>query len=62
MDAEWEHGTAGLNEDVPALDALMRERLGRQMQEMYEPVLDEPLDPRLAELLHALDLARGAAR
>lgn len=62
MNAERTVGTARVGEDVPALDALTRERLGRQMQEMYEPVLDEPLDPRLAELLHALKLARDAAR
>ena len=42
----------------PSLDALARERLGRLMQEMYEPVLDEPLDPRLAELMQELQQAR----
>lgn len=42
----------------PALDALARERLGRQLQALYEPVLDEGLDPRLAELLRQLDRDR----
>ncbi|MDR7040503.1 hypothetical protein J2X36_005286 [Methylobacterium sp. BE186] len=49
-----------LGEDAPILDASTRERLGRRMREMYEPVLDEPLDPRLAELLQALEQARSA--
>ncbi|WP_378992422.1 hypothetical protein [Methylobacterium gregans] len=40
------------------LDALARERLGRQLQALYEPVLDEGLDPRLAELLRQLDRDR----
>ena len=44
--------------DLPSLGALARERLGRLMQEMYEPVLDEPLDPRLAELMQELQQAR----
>ncbi|GJD58904.1 hypothetical protein [Methylobacterium dankookense] len=61
MNVEWDSGDARIGADVPVLDALTRERLGRQMQEMYEPVVDEPLDPRLAELLHAPDLARDAA-
>lgn len=61
MNGEWDSGNAHVGENVPGLDALTRERLGRRMQEMYEPVVDEPLDPRLAELLHALDLARDAA-
>lgn len=42
----------------PVLDALARERLGRQLQALYEPVLDEGLDPRLAELLRQLDRDR----
>ncbi|WP_162559627.1 hypothetical protein [Methylobacterium radiodurans] len=42
----------------PSLDALARERLGRQLQALYEPVLDEGLDPRLAELLRQLDRDR----
>lgn len=46
MNAGWDSGGARIDGDVPALDALTRERLGRQMQEMYEPVIDQPLDPR----------------
>ncbi|GJD89617.1 hypothetical protein MHIMP23_03025 [Methylobacterium hispanicum] len=45
-------------DDGPVLDALARERLGRQLQALYEPVLDEGLDPRLAELLRQLDRDR----
>ncbi|WP_342150960.1 NepR family anti-sigma factor [Methylorubrum sp. SB2] len=37
------------------LDAQTRERLGRQLKALYEPVIDEPLDPRLAELLQQLE-------
>jgi hypothetical protein len=40
------------------LDALTRERLGRQLQMIYEPVIDEPIDPRLAELMRQLDMDR----
>lgn len=43
---------------APKLDALVRERLGRHLQALYEPVLDESLDPRLAELLRQLDRDR----
>ena len=39
----------------PVLDAQTRERLGRHLKAMYEPVIDEPLDPRLAELLQQLE-------
>ncbi|AWN43445.1 hypothetical protein [Methylobacterium durans] len=46
----------------PVLDALTRERLGRYLQEIYEPVVDEALDPRLAELMQALEQARTVAR
>ncbi len=45
-------------EDGITLDAMTRERRGRQMRERYEPVIDEPLDPRLAELLAALAQAK----
>jgi hypothetical protein len=34
-------------------------RLGRQLQALYDPVIDEALDPRLAELLHQLDADRA---
>ncbi len=39
----------------PVLDAQTRERLGRHLKALYEPVLDETLDPRLAELLQQLE-------
>lgn len=39
---------------VPTLDALTRQRLGRHLQALYEPVIDEALDPRLAELMRQL--------
>lgn len=37
------------------LDAQTRERLGRHLQALYEPVLDEALDPRLAALIRQLE-------
>lgn len=43
----------------PALDAATRQRLGRQLRALYDPVIDEPLDPRLAELLGQLDADRS---
>ncbi|MFE1599804.1 hypothetical protein [Methylobacterium sp. ID0610] len=46
----------------PILDAATRERLGRELQALYAPVLDEVLDPRLAELLEQLALDRAAIR
>jgi len=58
MIPEGHEGLGPGAEDGLALDAMTRERLGRQMREMYEPVIDEPLDPRLAELLAALAQAR----
>ena len=42
-------------EHGPILDARTRLRLGRQLEALYEPVLDEVLDPRLAELLQQLE-------
>ncbi len=42
-------------EHGPILDASTRLRLGRQLEALYEPVLDEVLDPRLAELLRQLE-------
>ncbi len=42
----------------PALDAQTRERLGRQLQALYDPVLDEALDPRLAALIRQLETDR----
>ena len=44
--------------EPPSLDQLTRLRLGHQLQALYEPVIDEQLDPRLAELLQQLDLDR----
>ncbi|CAO4169454.1 Anti-sigma factor NepR domain-containing protein [Methylorubrum aminovorans] len=44
----------------PILDARTRLRLGLQLQALYEPVLDEVLDPRLAELLQQLETDREA--
>ena len=44
----------------PILDARTRLRLGLPLQALYEPVLDEVLDPRLAELLQQLETDRGA--
>lgn len=43
----------------PVLSDLTRLRLGRALQELYEPVIDEPLDPRLAELMQQLEADRG---
>ena len=42
-------------DDRPILDAGTRLRLGMQLQAFYEPVLDEVLDPRLAELMKQLE-------
>ncbi|SFM22179.1 hypothetical protein [Methylobacterium pseudosasicola] len=44
---------------APVLDAQTRMRLGRQLQALYDPVIDEALDPRLAELLQQLDADRA---
>ncbi|MGU3538924.1 NepR family anti-sigma factor [Methylobacterium sp. A54F] len=46
---------------APLLDANTRERLGRQLRALYDPVVDEPIDPRLAELLSQLDRDKDAA-
>jgi hypothetical protein len=43
---------------TPSLDAQTRERLGRYLQALYEPVVDEALDPRLAALLEQLEMDR----
>lgn len=45
----------------PILDAQTRVRLGHQMRAMYDPVIDEALDPRLAELLQQLDADRSGS-
>lgn len=49
---------AALAEHRPILDARARLRLGLQLQALYEPVIDEVLDPRLAELLQQLESDR----
>jgi hypothetical protein len=49
---------APLETEPPTLDALTRERLGRHLQALYEPIIDETLDPRLAALLGQLDQDR----
>lgn len=43
----------------PVLDARTRQRLGQQLRALYDPVIDEALDPRLAELLQQLDADRA---
>jgi hypothetical protein len=43
----------------PVLDAQTRLRLGHQLRAIYDPVIDEALDPRLAELLRQLDADRA---
>ncbi len=50
-----------LPEARPILDAAMRRRLGCALQALYDPVIDEPLDPRLADLLRQLDADRAGA-
>ncbi len=44
---------------APALDDATRLRLGRELRALYDPVIDEPLDPRLAELLQQLETDRS---
>ena len=44
---------------APVLDPSTRQRLGRQLRALYDPVIDEPLDPRLADLLRQLDADRA---
>lgn len=41
-----------------ALTETTRRRLGEELQALYEPVIDEPLDPRLAELMKQLEADR----
>jgi hypothetical protein len=40
------------------LSEMIRVRLGQELQAMYDPIIDEALDPRLAELLQQLDRDR----
>ena len=44
---------------APVLDDATRHRLGRELRALYDPVIDEPLDPRLAELLDQLEVDRS---
>lgn len=41
------------------LSEATRVRLGLELQALYEPIVDEPLDPRLAELMQQLEADRG---
>lgn len=43
----------------PLLSEATRVRLGRELQALYEPIIDEPLDPRLAELMQQLEADKG---
>lgn len=45
--------------DGPILCDLTRQRLGRHLKALYEPIIDETLDPRLAELMQQLNVDRG---
>jgi hypothetical protein len=51
--------TIPISAKAPALDDFTRRRLGRELRALYDPVIDEPLDPRLAELLQQLEADRG---
>lgn len=56
LDDEGESGVPPAR--VPSVSSpseLTRIRLGRELQALYEPVLDESLDPRLAELMRQLE-------
>ena len=44
---------------APVLDEFTRRRLGRELRAIYDPVIDEPIDPRLAELLQQLEADRA---
>ena len=41
------------------LSEATRVRLGQELKALYEPIIDEPLDPRLAELMQQLEADRG---
>lgn len=53
--------TFPISAQAPALDDMTRRRLGRELRALYDPVIDEPLDPRLAELLQQLETDRGGS-
>lgn len=40
------------------LSEFTRQRLGAELQARYEPIIDEPLDPRLADLMKQLEADR----
>ena len=42
----------------PMLKAAVRLRLGRQLQNLYAPVLEEPQSPRITQLLQQLDAGK----
>lgn len=42
----------------PTLSEMTRLRLGQHLKALYEPIIDEALDPRLAELMRQLDADR----
>lgn len=47
------------NDPAPALDACTRAQLGRQLQKVYAPVLEQKLDQRLSALLLQLASAES---
>lgn len=49
------HPSGSVLTDEPILDGRTRLRLGLQPQALYEPVMDEVLDPRLAALMKQLE-------
>ncbi len=49
-----------VSDPSPVLDAATRQQLGSRLRALYDPVIDEALDPRLAELLRQLDTDRAA--
>jgi len=40
--------------DVPELNRQQRDRIGERLRQMYEALQDEPLSPRLEQLLERL--------
>lgn len=51
--------TVPVEAQAPVLDEFTRRRLGRELRALYDPVIDEPIDPRLAELLQQLEADRS---
>ena len=43
---------------LPTLNAALRLRLGRQLQNLYDPALSEPPSERITQLLRQLDVAK----